>query len=141
MRLSMIRPLVLCSMVLSIAARTEAATYAVGPGQPYATPSAVPWESLQPGDVVQIQWRSTPYTDKWVICRQGTAAAPIVVRGVVGPNGERPIIEGSGATWLGSERKEFKGTAHGGTIVASGPVQAIAIKIPPEPKDDTTFLD
>ncbi|HTK91512.1 MAG TPA: cupin domain-containing protein [Verrucomicrobiae bacterium] len=51
------------------------------------------------------------------------------------------IIEGSGATWLGSERKEFKGTAHGGTIVASGPVQAIAIKIPPEPKDDTTFLD
>jgi mannose-6-phosphate isomerase-like protein (cupin superfamily) len=51
------------------------------------------------------------------------------------------IIEGSGATWLGSERKEFKGTAHGGTIVTSGPVQAIAIKIPPEPKDDTTFLD
>jgi mannose-6-phosphate isomerase-like protein (cupin superfamily) len=51
------------------------------------------------------------------------------------------IIEGSGATWLGSERKEFKGTAHGGTIVASGPVKAIAIKIPPEPKDDTTFLD
>ena len=51
------------------------------------------------------------------------------------------IIEGSGAMWLGSERKEFKGTAHGGTIVASGPVKAIAIKIPPQPKDDTTFLD
>ena len=60
------------------------------------------------------------------------------------------IIEGSGAMWLGEERKEFKagsliiipkGTAHGGTIVASGPVKAIAIKIPPEPKDDTTFLD
>jgi mannose-6-phosphate isomerase-like protein (cupin superfamily) len=59
------------------------------------------------------------------------------------------IVEGSGAMWLGNERKEFKpgtliiipkGTAHGGTIVASGPVKAIAIKIPPQPKDDTTFL-
>ena len=66
------------------AARTEAATYIVGPGQTYLTPSAVPWESLQPGDLVLINWRSTPYTDKWVICRQGTEAQPIVVRGVPG---------------------------------------------------------
>ncbi|MEO5735622.1 MAG: cupin domain-containing protein [Rubrivivax sp.] len=60
------------------------------------------------------------------------------------------IVEGSGAMWLGGERKEFKpgtliiipkGTAHGGTIVASGPVKAIAIKIPPQPKDDTKFLE
>ena len=60
------------------------------------------------------------------------------------------IIEGSGAMWLGSERKEFKagtliiipkGTAHGGTLVTSGPVKAIAIKIPPQPRDDTVFLD
>jgi Putative Ig domain len=78
--------------------RAEAATYMVGPGQPYATPSAVPWESLQPGDLVLIHWRATPYQDKWVICRQGTATAPIVVRGVVGPAGERPIITGNGAT-------------------------------------------
>jgi hypothetical protein len=34
-----------------------------------------------------------------------------------------------------------KGTAHAGTIVASGPVKAIAIKIPPQPADDTVFLD
>lgn len=60
------------------------------------------------------------------------------------------IIEGSGAMWLGGERKEFKpgtliiipkGTAHGGTLVTSGPVKAIAIKIPPQPKDDTVFLN
>jgi mannose-6-phosphate isomerase-like protein (cupin superfamily) len=60
------------------------------------------------------------------------------------------IIEGSGAMWLGGERKEFKpgtliiipkGTAHGGTIVASGPVKALAIKIPPQPKDDVVFLN
>ena len=52
--------------------------------------------------------------------------------------------------WLGGERKEFKpgtliiipkGTAHGGTIVTSGPVKAIAIKIPPQPKDDVVFLN
>ena len=60
------------------------------------------------------------------------------------------IIEGSGAMWLGGERKEFKpgtlivipkGTAHGGTLVASGPVKAIAIKIPPQGKDDVVFLN
>ena len=60
------------------------------------------------------------------------------------------IIEGSGAMWLGSERKEFKpgtliiipkGTAHGGTLVTSGPVKAIAIKSPPQPKDDFVLVD
>jgi mannose-6-phosphate isomerase-like protein (cupin superfamily) len=60
------------------------------------------------------------------------------------------IIEGSGAMWLGGERREFKagtlivipkGTAHGGTLVTSGPVKALAIKIPPQPRDDTTFLN
>lgn len=60
------------------------------------------------------------------------------------------ILEGSGAMWLGAERKEFKagtlivipkGTAHGGTLVTSGPVKAIAIKIPPQPSNDVVFLN
>lgn len=60
------------------------------------------------------------------------------------------IIEGSGAMWLGGEHKDFKagtlivipkGTAHGGSIVTSGPVKAIAIKIPPQPANDTVFLN
>jgi mannose-6-phosphate isomerase-like protein (cupin superfamily) len=60
------------------------------------------------------------------------------------------IIEGSGEMWLGGERKAFKpgtliiipkGTAHGGTLVTSGPVKAIAIKIPPQPKDDVAFVN
>ena len=80
------------------AARADAATYNVGPGQAYASIGAVPWESIAAGDVVQIHWRSTPYKEKWVICRRGTSAAPIVVRGVLGPNGERPVIDGRGAT-------------------------------------------
>jgi hypothetical protein len=45
-----------------------------------------------------IYWRSTPYKEKWVICRQGTQAAPITVRGVPGPAGELPVIDGNGAT-------------------------------------------
>ena len=84
--------------LLATAHAATAATYSVGPGQTFATPSQVPWESLQPGDQVLIHYRSTPYKDKWVICRQGTEALPIVVRGVPGPAGELPIIEGSGAT-------------------------------------------
>ncbi len=60
------------------------------------------------------------------------------------------IIEASGAMWLGGERKDFKpgsliiipkGTAHGGTLVTSGPVKAIAIKIPPQPRDDVQFVN
>lgn len=60
------------------------------------------------------------------------------------------IVEGTGAMWLGSERREFKpgtiiiipkGTAHAGTLVSSGPVKALAIKIPPQPPDDTVFVD
>lgn len=60
------------------------------------------------------------------------------------------IIEGSGSMWLGNERKDFKpgtliiipmGTAHQGQIVSSGPVKSLAIKIPPQPPDDTVFVD
>jgi len=60
------------------------------------------------------------------------------------------IIEGSGSMWLGNERKEFKpgtiiiipkGTAHAGTMVSSGPVKALAIKIPPQPADDVVFVN
>lgn len=60
------------------------------------------------------------------------------------------ILEGSGAMWLGGERKEFKagtllvipkGTAHGGTLVSSGPVRALVIKLPPQAKDDVVFAN
>ncbi|HXG65578.1 MAG TPA: Ig domain-containing protein [Blastocatellia bacterium] len=83
---------------LGTLAGAQSATYEVGPGKPYAAIGDVPWESLQPGDTVLIHYRSTPYKEKFVICRQGTAAAPITVRGVPGPNGELPIIDGNGAT-------------------------------------------
>jgi parallel beta-helix repeat protein len=74
-----------------------ATIYDVGPGQPYASIGAVPLATLQPGDTVRIHYRTTPYKEKWVICRQGTATQPITFTGVPGPNGELPIIEGIGA--------------------------------------------
>lgn len=76
----------------------NAAVYEVKPNTPLDTIAEVPWATLQPGDTVLIHWRATPYKEKWVICRQGTAEMPITVRGVAGPNGELPVIDGNGAT-------------------------------------------
>ena len=84
--------------LLAAASASSAATYDVGPGQPLASIGAVPWATLGPGDVVQIHWQAQPYREKWVIDRSGTALAPIVVRGVLGPSGERPVVSGDGAT-------------------------------------------
>ncbi len=84
--------------VLAFAARAHAATYDVGPGQPFTAIGSVPWESLAPGDIVQIHWRATPYREKWVISRAGTAAQPITVRGIPDASGTLPVISGDGAT-------------------------------------------
>src|SRR5262249_2592729 len=83
-----------CLMFASLA---QAATYEVGPGQPYASIGATPLATLQPGDTVRIHYSATPYKEKWVICRQGTAAQPITFSDVPGPNGELPIVEGINA--------------------------------------------
>ncbi|MFI5216749.1 MAG: polysaccharide-degrading enzyme [Candidatus Limnocylindria bacterium] len=88
--------LVLVAAVVPAGAR--AAVHEVGPGQALAAIGDVPWESLAPGDEVRIHWRPEPYREKWVIGRAGTAAAPIVVRGIPGPGGERPVVSGDGAT-------------------------------------------
>ncbi len=81
-----------------LAAAAFATTYEVGPGKALASIGDVPWESIAAGDTVLIYWRDTPYNEKWVICAQGTAGAPITVRGVAGPGGALPVIDGDGAT-------------------------------------------
>jgi hypothetical protein len=81
---------------LSIAA--NATVYEVKPDTPLDTIAEVPWANLQPGDTVLIYWKPTAYKEKWVICRQGTANAPITVRGVPNEFGELPVVDGSGAT-------------------------------------------
>jgi len=86
------------AILLSVSGSAIAATYDVGPAEPLQAIGDVPLETLAPGDLVRIHWRATPYREKWVIGRSGTRAAPIVVQGVPGPNGERPVVSGDGAT-------------------------------------------
>jgi hypothetical protein len=75
-----------------------AADFHVGPDQAYTSIGQVPWESLSAGDTVFIHARPTPYREKWVINRVGTASLPITVRGVPDGNGTLPIILGEEAT-------------------------------------------
>jgi parallel beta-helix repeat protein len=94
--------MLICRLVLVIAvlctSPAVATEYHVGPGQTYANIGDVAWESLSAGDTVYIHARSTPYAEKWVLNRVGTAAAPITVRGVPDANGELPVVLGEGAT-------------------------------------------
>ncbi len=71
--------------------------YNVGPGQDYADPNEVPWESLGPSTMVRIHYRAQPYASKWVINTEATAADPLVVIGVPDA-GQLPVISGDGAT-------------------------------------------
>lgn len=72
-------------------------TYNVGPDQMYKNIVDVPWSSLVAGDVVNIHYRSTPYKEKFAVTGTGTESAPITVHGILGPNGERPVIDGEDA--------------------------------------------
>ncbi len=72
--------------------------YDVGPGQSYADPSEVPWESQSPGTLVRIHYRSEPYATKWVINTTGTQDKPVVIRGVPEEGGGAlPVITGQDA--------------------------------------------
>lgn len=85
-------------LILAAGPAAFATDYHVGPGQALADIGDVPWESLAAGDQVFIHWRAAPYKEKWVINAAGTAAQPILVSGVLGPGGERPVIDGNDAT-------------------------------------------
>ena len=88
----------LVALLVALPGRAEATTYEVGPGKTYANIGNVPLESLTAGDTVLIYYRATPYKEKFVIAAVGTPTAPVTIRGVLGPNGERPILDGNGAT-------------------------------------------
>ena len=90
-------PAALLFLIL-VATRGSAADYFVGPDLALKQIGAVPWESLEPGDHVYIQWRPEPYREKWVICRKGTANAPITISGVPSVSGQLPVIDGDRAT-------------------------------------------
>lgn len=83
----------------------SAATFHVGPGRPYANLpalfSAVP---LQPGDVVEVD--SGNYAGGVILNRSGTDAQPIVIRGIRGGDGRRPLLSG------GTNTFEFRRADH-----------------------------
>lgn len=85
------------SLTLMFVAQANAAVYEVKPDTPMDTIAEIPWATLQPGDTVLIHWKPTPYKEKWVICRQGTANLFITVRGVPNAQGQLPVIDGNGA--------------------------------------------
>ncbi len=92
------RRIVLVALACALSpAGSFGATYDVGPGQPYAAIGDVPLESLAAGDLVRIHWRAEPYREKWVIGAAGTETDPLVFRGIPGPAGELPVIDGDGA--------------------------------------------
>jgi Domain of unknown function (DUF4394)/Calx-beta domain/Right handed beta helix region len=85
-------------LLLSLANRAQATNYHVGPGQPLAALSNVPWANLQPGDFVNIHYKSGGYHEKIQISASGTAAQHVVIRGIPDPaTGALPIIDGKDA--------------------------------------------
>ncbi len=80
----------------SLSAR--AATYNVGPASGHIPQLAgVPWGSLQPGDIVNIHVKPGGYREIIQLSASGTAANPILIRGIPDANGALPIIDGDGA--------------------------------------------
>src|SRR5512142_2475585 len=72
-----------------------AATYEVGPGKTYATIQET-LDLIKPGDVVEVQGNRTYPGDLWFReGQQGTATAPVTIRGIP-IDGKRPIIQGIG---------------------------------------------
>jgi hypothetical protein len=72
--------------------------YDVGGGNNHSAElDGVPWQSLQPGDVVNIYYRAEPYRHKILLSEQGTAANPIVINGVTNASGVRPTIHAANA--------------------------------------------
>ena len=93
-----IATLVLLVSLSAFVPSAAAKEYEVGPGKALSNIGDVPWEALEAGDTVLIYWRPEAYKEKFVICRAGTADKPITVRGVPGPEGQLPMLDGRGAT-------------------------------------------
>ncbi|MDB5335920.1 MAG: hypothetical protein JWN70_1539 [Planctomycetaceae bacterium] len=104
----------------TLEARELLTAFNVGPGEAYTSVGAVPWNDITAGDTVYIHWRSAAqggdYHEKINISGQGTAAAPIQVIGVAGPNGEKPVINGDNATTGSDDTTQYLGHQTRGLI-------------------------
>jgi hypothetical protein len=73
--------------------------YQIGPNAGQLTAlSQVPWKDLASGDTVRIFPSPNPYKLGAKFALNTIATTPAVVCGIRGPNGERPILDGDGAT-------------------------------------------
>jgi hypothetical protein len=75
----------------------EGVTFEVGVGKRHLNPRDVPWQNLAPCDQVLIHYRAEPYSDIIMIGARGAPKKWITVRGVPGPNGQRPVFDGNNA--------------------------------------------
>ena len=57
----------------------------VGPGHAKTNLRDVSWKTLQPGDIVNIHYKTGGYHEKIQVCASGTAAQHIVIRGIPDP--------------------------------------------------------
>ena len=86
-------------LALLAASAARAATFDVGPN-PGQLPNLrdVPWGALQPGDIVNINAKPGGYHEIIQISAAGTAAQPILIRGIRDPLTQTlPVIDGNGA--------------------------------------------
>ncbi len=86
-----LRSHILCILLCTLPAILQAETYRVGPGRPYPDLQSVA-PLLEPGDVVEVDGDHT-YPGDVTFTREGSPAAPIVIRGIR-VNGKRPLISG-----------------------------------------------
>jgi hypothetical protein len=108
-RIQATAPLILLlTLRLAGGARARAATYQVGPSRSYPTVSNLP--ALNPGDVVEIDPATYHEVKRWT--RSGTAAQPIVIRGI---GDSRPVFDAEGQNVDGASsrpRAIFQVEAH-----------------------------
>lgn len=84
-------------LLSSLMGYVKSLIYEVGPSKVCSTIGSVPLNSLSPGDQVLVHAKPTPCFEKFAINSEGTAQAPITIRGIPDANGDLPIIDGNGA--------------------------------------------
>ena len=106
-----------------------ATDYDIGPGQTYTSLGAFPFENLQAGDTVRIHYRAEPYREKIRVRAQGDPGSPVTIRGIAGPSGERPILDGIDATTRSTDIYSYEPLQDLGLIIVyRGPNDQLGYK-------------
>lgn len=83
--------------VILIPTHVSAEIHRIGPSQQYQHLRQINWDSLKPGDIVEIFRGPEPYREKIVIKSSGKKKKPIIIKGIPDAKGKLPVIDGSGA--------------------------------------------